>query len=306
MHPEVAEDDLAHCRRLLRHGSKSFSLASRLLPRSVADSATVLYAFCRVADDAIDSDPHASEATVDRLMKRLDRVYRGSPDDDPVDRALALVVHRRGVPRALPEALIEGFLWDATSRTYDTLDDLYGYAARVAGTVGAMMTVLMGQSSVSVLSRACDLGVAMQLTNIARDVGEDAARGRIYLPLSWLRETGIEPEAWLRKPAYSGAVAACVKRLLEAADVLYARADSGIPALPSACRPSIRAARLLYAEIGSYVARNGYDSVTRRAVVPWTRKLWLVFRAFAGGRERPTLLHEPPLEPVRFLVTACE
>ena len=148
------------------------------------------------------------------------------------------------------------------------MGDLYAYAARVAGTVGAMMAVLMGQRSADVVARACDLGVAMQLSNIARDVGEDARAGRIYLPLDWLWEAGIDPDAWLKEPVFTEALGSVVMRLLEAADVLYRRADDGIANLPADCRPGISAARHLYAGIGHQVAARG---AIRSRVVPWCR-----------------------------------
>jgi 15-cis-phytoene synthase len=285
MRSTVAPADLAACTRLLRAGSKSFSTASLLLPRRVRAQATVVYAFCRVADDAIDSEPGTTAAAVDALRARLARAYAGAPDDDPVDRALAAVVADARVPRELFEALLEGFAWDVEDRHYETLDEVYAYAARVAGAVGAIMAVVMGRRAPSALARACDLGVAMQLTNIARDVGEDAARGRLYLPRAWLR--------------------AIVARLLDAADVLYRRADRGIAALPADCRVAIRAARLIYSDIGRAIAAAGYDSVTRRAVVSKGRKLWLLVRALRprlGGRPDAA---GPPLDAVVFLVEAC-
>jgi phytoene synthase len=182
--------DLAACGAMLRAGSKSFSLAARLLPARVRESATVLYAFCRVADDAVDADTQASVATVDALRARLTRAYAGAPDDTPVDRALAAVVARLRLPRALLDALLEGMAWDAEGRRYETLGDLHAYAARVAGAVGAMMTVVMGPRAPEVLARACDLGVAMQLTNILRDIVEDGQRGRVYLPSEDLERFG--------------------------------------------------------------------------------------------------------------------
>ena len=178
------------------------------------------------------------------------------------------MVESFAIPRALPEALLEGIEWDSQGRRYEDLPALCAYAARVAGTVGAMMAILMGVRRPEDIARACDLGVAMQLTNIARDVGEDARAGRVYLPLTWLREAGIEPDDWLAKPHFNEALGSVVQRLLDAADALYARADSGIGRLPLACRPSIQAARQLYAEIGREVERAGLDSVSRRAVVP--------------------------------------
>jgi 15-cis-phytoene synthase len=103
------------------------------------------------------------------------------------------------LPRELPAALLEGFAWDAAGRYYETIDELHDYCARVAGSVGAMMALIMGVKNKQVLARACELGNAMQLTNIARDVGEDARNGRLYLPRSWMREAGIDPQAWLAR-----------------------------------------------------------------------------------------------------------
>ena len=211
---------------------------------------------------------------------------------------------RFALPRALLDALLEGFAWDAAGRRYETLDALHDYAARVAGAVGAAMAVLMGARAPALVARACDLGHAMQLTNIARDVGEDARAGRLYLPLAWLREAGIDPDAFLARPRFSPALGSVVQRLLAAADALYERSDAGIAGLPLACRPGIGAARLLYARIGAEVARNGYDSVTRRAVVPGRDKALLVARAMvrAGWSRAP--LVAPPLPSCRHLVAS--
>ena len=137
----------------------------------------------------------------------------------------------------LPAALFEGFQWDCEGRRYDSLEALHGYAARVAGAVGVMMTLLMGVRDGPALARACDLGVAMQLTNIARDVGEDARSGRLYLPLDWLREVGLDADGFLAAPAPSAALAGVVARLLAEADRLYARARGGIARLPAPLPP---------------------------------------------------------------------
>lgn len=238
------------------------------------------------------------------------RAYEGRPLPIPADRAFAVVVARHGIPRALPEALLEGLAWDAEagSRRYEDLPALEAYAARVAGSVGCMMAVLMGAQDRDALARACDLGVAMQLTNIARDVGEDARAGRLYLPLAWLREAGIDPEAWMARPVFDPAVAAVVRRLLLAADGLYRRAGAGIAALPARCRPGIRAAGLFYAGIGREVEGQGFDSVNGRARVPASRKAALVLRAaLPMGAGRFALAAEsaaPPLAATRFLVDA--
>jgi 15-cis-phytoene synthase len=214
-------------------------------------------------------------------------------------------VARFGIPRELPDALIDGFSWDAQGRQYQTLEELHDYAARVAGTVGAMMALLMGVRSPQGLARACDLGVAMQLSNIARDVGEDARMGRVYLPRAWLSEAGIDADEWLLDPVFSPALGSVVKRLLDAADTLYRRVDAGVAQLPPGCRPGINAARYLYAEIGHEVARQGCDSVTRRAVVPASRKAWLLTRSLAPVTVAAARAEAGVLPAVQFLVDAA-
>ncbi|PQJ96251.1 phytoene/squalene synthase family protein [Chromatium okenii] len=302
-----AAADLNVCRDLLRDGSRSFYAASFLLPQKFRDPAIALYAFCRIADDAIDcvdGDPVAQAAALTMLHNRLDRIYDGCPIDDPVDRALTSVVVQCAMPKRLLEALLEGFEWDAQGRCYDDLSGVYDYSARVAGTVGAMMAVLMGARSAELVARACDLGVAMQLTNICRDVGEDARNGRLYLPKQWLREAGIDPDEWLKQPVFSEALASVVQRLLDAADALYQRSDAGIAGLSIGCRAGINAARYLYAEIGRQVERQGLDSISRRAVVPAPRKLGLLAPILGKAIVTSPQISAPALMETRFLVDA--
>ena len=161
-HSVVTPADLAACRQMIRDGSKTFYAASLLLPQRICDAARSLYGFSRVADDLVDQSTD-SQAAVEQLLGRLDRIYRGAPDNQPADRAFADVAAR-----------------------YERLSDPHGYAVRVAGTVGAMMSLVMEVRDPEALARACDPGIAMQLTNIARDVGDDARIGRLYLPAEWL------------------------------------------------------------------------------------------------------------------------
>ena len=299
--PAIDQADLARCRRLLAAGSKSFAAASRLLPRRTRDAAAVFYAFCRVADDAVDEseDPAAALAG---LRVRLAAVYGGTADADPVDRALTAVVRAHDLPRAPFDALLEGFAWDAQGRRYETIGGVLSYAARVASAVGVVMTYIMGARDPHTLARACDLGAAMQLTNICRDVGEDARRGRLYLPESWLRAEGVDPDAWLADPLPDPGVARVVDRLLRLADELYARGLSGVEGLPRDCRRSIRAAGLIYADIGRVIRRNDLDSVTKRATTTALRKLWLLWRAHRWRDVAAPSVDAPPLAQTAFLV----
>jgi len=298
-----AASDIAACRELLRGGSRTFFAASLVLPRAVSDPAIALYAFCRLADDAVDLDGGRIDA-VERLKDRLARAYLSQPLASPVDRAFADVVARFAIPRVLPEALLEGLQWDVEGRRYETLDDLLDYAVRVAGTVGAMMSLLMRRRDPDVVARACDLGIAMQLTNIARDVGEDARAGRLYLPLSWMREAGLDPAAWLAGPRYNVRVGKVVARLLAVADTFYRRSIIGVGALPPSCRPGIHAARLIYAEIGREVERHGCNSISRRAVVPASRKMRLLADAFVGSFAARDAIVDHVEPAARFLVEA--
>jgi phytoene synthase len=293
-------DDVARARALLCSGSRSFFAASLLLPHGVRAPATVLYAFCRQADDAIDLG-HDPAAALVHLRARLDAIYAGAPRAG--DAAFAEVVDAFEIPRTLPEALIDGMAWDAAGRRYATLDELLDYAARVAGAVGVMMALLMGVRDAAALARAADLGVAMQLTNIARDVGEDAAAGRLFLPLDWLTEAGIDVSAFLAAPRFTPALGGVIARLLAQADELYARARAGILVLPAACRPGIAAARRIYAAIGREVAVAGYDSVSRRARVGGKAKLALAAAALTDLFA--TAIDAPALPANQYLVTAA-
>lgn len=295
--------DVAACRAVLRQHSKTFHAASLLLPASVRAPASVLYGFCRLADDAVDVGGGQLDA-VARLQQRLDRVYGGRPLPVPADRALASVVAAYAIPKALPEFLLEGLAWDAQGREYDSFDDLLAYAARVAGTVGAMMSLLMQTRDADALARACDLGVAMQLSNIARDVGADAELGRLYLPRAWLRAAGMDDEAirgWRAAPLRDARVEAVVLRLITEADRLYARAGAGVAQLPLACRPGINAARLMYAAIGHQVRLAGGDGLTRRARVGGVHKALLVAQGALRlwparqGLDAPPLAANQPL-----------
>ncbi len=305
----LTQADLDHCEAAIRTGSRSFFTASRLLPGRVRRPALALYAFCRLSDDAVDLT-REKPAAILALRDRLDLVYRGTPRNAPADRAFAAIVEDFEMPRQLPEALLEGLAWDAQFRRYATLADLHAYSARVAAAVGAMMCVLMRVRDADALARACDLGLAMQLTNIARDVGEDAREQRLFLPLDWLAEAGIDPESFLADPQPTPALRRVVKRLLAEADRLYFRSEAGIACLPVACRPGIAAARHIYARIGAEIARAGHDSITRRAYTGAGGKLWglgsaAVHTAVTLTLPRPVELHARPEPAVVFLVEAA-
>ena len=308
MHPSLNFDsqDLQACVAMMEGGSKTFFAASRLLPPRVRTAAIALYAFCRVADDLVD-EARAGDEPLNVLQARLDAIYVGTPHDHVEDHALSLVVQQYKLPRHLLDALIEGFAWDANGRVYNSIEELHAYGARVAGSVGAMMSWIMGAQSPDTLARACELGVAMQLTNIARDVGQDANMGRMYLPRDWLAQAGIPADTWLAKPSFTPAIAEVVTRLLNEADRLYKQAQCGIAALPPDCRAAICAASMIYAEIGHQLRREGLDSVRKRTVVSTTRKLMLLASAWTQVHWIRVSDHTPaPLAAIVGLVQGCQ
>ena len=301
--------DLAHCRDVIRTGSLSFHAASKLLPASVRDPALALYAFCRLADDEVDEGNNKARAVLD-LRNRLDLAYSGMPCDAPEDRAFAAIVAEFDMPRALPEALLEGLAWDAMERRYATLSEVRDYSARVASAVGAMMCVLMRVRNRDALARACDLGVAMQLTNIARDVGEDARASRIYLPTDWLDDAGISVEDFFANPQASPDIRRIVRHLLAEAHRLYIRSEAGIGALPLQARTGIFAASYIYDGISAAVRRNAYDSVSMRARTTKATKIARI--GLAAVRTVGTVIlpkspviYARPLDEVKFLVDAA-
>ena len=293
--------DVAAARQILARGSKSFAAAGRRLPAGIRGDVAIFYAFCRVADDAIDLAEDPAEA-MKTLSARLDGVFVGAPNPHPVDRALSQLVQARALPRTPFDALLEGFQWDAEGRRYETLSDVVAYAVRVASSVGVVMTRLFGVRDPHVLARAADLGIAMQLTNIARDVGEDARMGRVYLPLAWFREAGEDEEGWLKRPAPTPAVRAMTQRLLEAAAPFYERSEAGVPHLPLAVRPAIYAARRIYAAIGEEIAAAGFDSVSARRFTSELTKARLLALSLPGAFAlRDGRLREPPAPEAAFL-----
>jgi phytoene synthase len=300
--PEVKADvssytaeDFELCSGFLHKGSSSFHAASKLLPDDVRRGTVMLYSYCRLADDLVDELGDPARA-LGILHRRLDRVYRDVPCDHPVDRGLLCAAKTWGIPKAVFEALLEGFQWDSGERHYETIEELIEYCVRVASTVGVMMTLVMGESSVPTLARACDLGVAFQLTNIARDVGEDARNGRVYLPEAWLRDEGLSSKALIAEPQVSEPLRRVIDRILRVADQIYVDAEVGVRMLPHSCQPAVQAAHLIYRSIGGILRDElDLDSISSRArsngrqKVQWavvalvqTRLIWPLRRRFFG------------------------
>jgi phytoene synthase len=281
---EIGADAAEICARTLALHSKSFALAGKLLPPEQRRDAAVLYTYCRWVDDRIDlADPAEQPAALNELQATLGSVYRGEPQADVRLRAFQELIQRRGVPREYPEALLEGMAMDTAGAHYQTLDELLLYCHRVAGVVGLMMCHVLGISDSRALRNAAHLGIAMQLTNICRDVAEDWQRGRLYLPLAMLRDAG--PKAAVRvglgplAREARDSIRAVTGKLLAVADRFYDSGDAGMRALPWRAAFSVRAARWIYAAIGGRILRPEHDLFAMRALVPQSQKLILVLKA---------------------------
>lgn len=297
--PVTAAPARAESRAVIRQRSKSFSLAARLLPAAVRDDVVVVYAWCRRVDDAVDevSQPEAV-AAIPRLLAEVESLYRDDPlDGDPLLSAMREVVRRRGIPQHYPRELVEGMAMDARNERYETLDQLLLYCWRVAGTVGLMVCHVMGVVSPEARRRASHLGMAMQLTNVCRDVAEDWQRGRLYLPEDLLEGRPLAPGPVRAEAA--------VRSLLARADELYVSGDSGILHLGLRARIAVRTARWVYSGIGRVIAARGYDVMAGRAYVSSVQKAWLVLRAVSAslidlvlrrrpGAAPPTIGVDPP------------
>jgi phytoene synthase len=272
-----------------------------------------VYAWCRLCDDAIDLAPaRAKAAALAAERTRLDRVYADETPADAILGAFQEVVLARRIPRYYPEELLEGLSMDAECRRYESLDELRLYCYRVAGTVGLMMCHVMGVTHPRALRHAAHLGMAMQLTNIARDVLEDWTRGHVYVPDELLGARAADA-LWSRigesvpPRELEPEIRAAVSRLLGHAAQLYRSGDAGMRWLSSRCALSVRTARHVYSEIGAIVEARGCDVWQGRAVVPLSRKLQLVARAaWECGRELPSraLQKDRPAVPTGALSLA--
>ena len=277
----------ARARRTIAHHSKSFALASRLLPAACRDDVVVLYAWCRRADDAIDLAPaHDRADALARLRAEIDAVYRGLPQEDDVLHELQHVIERHRIPESYPTELLAGMEMDVAGTRYQTMDVLLRYCFRVAGVVGLMMCHVMGVRDPKALRHAAHLGMAMQLTNICRDVREDwEQHGRLYLPEELLAARGPR-----------GTVAA----LVDESERYYRSGDAGLPALSFRCALAVCTARLVYAAIGARLSRRDHDVTRGRVVVPSIVKLWLVLKALSITLARP-FAHSSPTRIDRVL-----
>lgn len=300
----------AASREAIQQGSQSFAAAAALFDKDTRVDAEMLYAWCRHCDDVIDGQtlghdrvavsPEQIRATLEDLYAKTRSSLAGEPQSDPAFAAFQQVALRRGIPEAWAIELIDGFAMDVSDARYAAFEDTLKYCWHVAGAVGVMMALVMGvkPDDLPTLRRAQDLGLAFQLTNIARDIVEDAQNGRVYLPDVWLTEADV-PREELADPRHRQAVANLAFSLIEAAEPYYESARWGLRALPFRSAWAVAAANRVYREIGVKVVERGakaWDTRTSTSkgtkVVLALQGLLMTVRAHTFDRWR-----EPPVRP---------
>lgn len=270
---------------VIERGSRSFAVATRLFEPAMRRDVMLLYTWCRHCDDLTDGQQlghgnitTASTEMLEQMRAKSLAALAGEPSDELPYLALADLCRRHPIKRSLVEAHLRGFELDVVGWQPQTLDDTVLYCYHTAGTVGIMMANLMDIHETATLYRASDLGIGFQLTNIARDVVEDAAAGRCYLPEQWRTAAGLDI-ADLRDPAHHEQLFELVRRLIDEAEPYYQSAAVGLRALPRRAAWAVATARAVYRDIGHKLVRRGPDALGERTVTGASRKAWRVMAA---------------------------
>jgi phytoene synthase len=273
--------------RLTRRSGSNFYYAFLFLPRPRREALYAVYAFCRIVDDIVDhgTDPARQRAELDRWRSEVARCFEGGTVELPVARRLAEAVQRYPIPRAALEAIIDGVEMDLDRVRYETFDALYPYCYRVAAAVGLCCVEIFGYSDLLARDYAVNLGVALQLTNIIRDVEVDARAGRVYLPEEDLRRFRVTPDD-LRTARYSGAFVELMDHQARRAREFYAAARRAFPARDA--RPLVAAeimGRIYFALLAELESRR-FQVFGHRVTLPARRKLAIALRTWARSRIR--------------------
>ena len=280
---------VAHARETIARGSQSFAAASRLFERTTRERAWLLYGWCRRCDDLADGQalghdmaaPEDPQARLATIRERTAAALAGRTTSDPAFDGLAIVASECAIPRAMIEDHIAGFALDADGWAPETEDDLLRYCHHVAGVVGQMLALVMGAApdDTATLARADEQGLAFQLANIARDVGEDAANDRCYLPRAWLDEAGLSAETMM-EPENRPKLVPLVARLCDRAEAFEAAARSGTVALPFRAAWAVLAAAGIYGDIARKVRVRGATALTGRTITTRGEKAGWLARSF--------------------------
>jgi phytoene synthase len=286
----------------IARGSRSFGAAARLFGRRERERAWLLYAWCRRCDDIVDGQDHGhgmapvedAPARVAEVRRLTDAALDGVVTGDPAFDALGVLAREVAIPHALAHDLIRGFELDADDWRPRSEGDLYRYCYHVAGTVGCLMAIVMGVPArdQATLDRACDLGIAFQLANIARDVEEDDRVARCYLPVEWLVEMDMPPGQHM-KPPFRDRLVVLVRRLAERAELHEASARVGTKALSFRSAWAVLAAAGIYGDIAREVTRRGAHAWDHRVSTSAGSKLGWIARAFAQAARRQSIADTP-------------
>nr|WP_176592947.1 phytoene/squalene synthase family protein [Sphingobium sp. EM0848] len=279
---------IAYARESIARGSGSFALASKLFDRKTRERAWLLYGWCRKCDDIADGQDHGGamrgvadgQARLSTIRVLTSTALHGDPTGDPAFDGFGLVMRECAIPQRYAHDLIEGFALDAREWRPRSEADMLRYCYHVAGTVGCMMAILMGvdPDDEAMLDRACDLGLAFQLANIARDISEDEVADRCYLPEEWLVEMDIPPGEHM-KPWVRPRLAILARRLADRAAAYEESARHGTGALPLRSAWAVLAAAGIYGGIAREVARRGEHAWDHRVTTSRNEKLGWVLRA---------------------------
>ena len=271
--------------RLTRASGTNFYFAFRVLPELQRRAIFALYSFCRVVDDCVDEPGGEGEAGLRRWMEEVQRCYAGQPETE-LGRDLAEAIARFPIPRACFEDIVEGCRMDVAIRRYETFADLRVYCERVASAVGLASIEIFGYTSPQTRQYATELGVALQLTNILRDVGADAARGRLYIPKDELEHFRVEEEQIFH--AADGSHNAQLRLLLayqaERARAQYDRAQELLPPEDRRRMASAEMMAAVYRELLEELVRRGFPIAGPRVRLRTARKAWIAARAFLRSR----------------------
>ncbi len=274
INPVVLKGAYHHCRQNIKKGSKGFYFSTLFLPPSKRQAMWAIYNFCRYTDDLVDKNPETPlqvRKCLDHWEQELQQTFAGKTSKRPQLIAWSHTVSTYSIPLEPHLELFEGVRMDLVKSRYATFDELRLYCYRVASTVGLLASAIIGYSDPVALDYAVELGIAMQLTNILRDVGEDLQNGRIYLPLEELARFGYSEEE-LKQGTINEAFLKLMQFQIARARAYFARALPGIEFLDKDCRLAIYVAAEQYSRILNRIEQNNYDVFNRRAFVPLSEK----------------------------------
>ena len=276
------EKAYTYCRQISKVHAKTFYLASMFLPRKQQKPIFAIYALLRTVDDIVDlaevklTNGLITSDEIQRMLaewkSKLQACYGGKADNDPIMMAWHDTLKSYSIPIELPLDLMDGVAMDIEFKPFETFDELYVYCYKVAAVVGLMTSEIFGYSDKKALEHAIELGIAMQLTNILRDVGEDVDRGRIYLPLEDLRRFNYSSEELMQK-TINGNFINLMKFQIERARSYYRSSDKGIPMLEKQSRFGVAISSINYSNILTAIEKNNYDVFSKRAYRSFFQKI---------------------------------